>query len=757
MTRFQEGLFLLGVLLLTGCAGVTAHQQGIELRDRGELEAALAQLEKATREAPENREFRINYLNTRAQIIGRLLADAEYEKSTGNFEVAETLYRRVLGIDRDNAQAVAGLVAIEQGRRHVTLLTEAKSLIAVNNLEAADQKLALVLRENPQHTEARALRQSIEEKAGRNDVITPGLRQTFQKPVTLEFRETSLRQVLEALSLHSGLNFILDKDVPPSLVVTVFLRQVSVEDALDVILTTNQLRRRVINDTTLLIYPDTVAKQGEHQDLIVKNFFLANAEAKQVMNMLKTVLKAKNVFADDKLNLLIMRDTPAMIRLADRMITIQDVGEPEVMLEVEILEIQRSSLLNIGVQLPDQLTLSPLPSNGVNLTLQDLKNLNSSRTGATLTPAIINLQRQVGETNLLANPRIRTHNREKAMIRIGDRVPVITTTATSTGFLSENVLYIDVGLKLEVEPTIYPNNEISIKMALEVSSVVREIISKSGTTSFQLGSRNASTVLRLKDGETQILGGLINDEDRMNANRFPGLGDLPVLGRLFSSQKDDRLKTELILSITPRLVRGLAPPPDVPGEFWSGTENDPRLNSTPLPRGNGTSTVPAASTEAPATPVAPVAPPLSSAPIAEEGPGITGSPVTDTAPALRWEGPEVVKENGIFALTLKTSDPQATPRLPMKIRFDPATLDAVDVLPGNAIRVEAAPGSILLSRNGATAARTAGKDELLTVRFRALKPSQNSVVTALPSEPPGQGSDSPGATVSTVIGITVTP
>ena len=564
------------LLLLASCATNPAHQEGLALVNQGRLEDALPKFEQATQEEPENREFRIHFLNTRAKIIGGLLTQAQSEKFAGRFAESEALYLRVLKYESANGQAVAGLAEIMQARRHAQLLSEAGALIAGNNLEAAEQKVALVLQENPRHPEALAVRRQIEEKTGRHQLMLPALRKSFQKPVTLEFVDTSMKQVLEVLSRHSGLNFILDKDVPGGITVSIFLRQVSVEDALDVMLSSNQLRRRTLTDTTVLIYPDTAAKQSENQDLVVKNFFLANAEAKQVMNMLKTVLKAKNVFADDKLNLLIMRDTAPMIQLAERLVATQDVAEPEVMLEVEVLEVKRSNLLNLGIQFPDQLTLTALPLIGA--TLQDLKNLNSSTIGAVLSPATINLQRQIGDGNLLANPRIRTHNKEKALIRIGDRVPVITTTSTSTGFVAENVQYLDVGLKLEVEPTIFPNDEISIKLALEVSSIIKEIVSKSGTTSYQLGSRNASTVLRLKDGETQILGGLITDQDVQTANRVPFLGDLPILGRLFASQKDSKDKTELILSITPRLVRGLAPPALVPNEFWSGTENDPRLH-----------------------------------------------------------------------------------------------------------------------------------------------------------------------------------
>jgi general secretion pathway protein D len=576
------GLQIPAIFLLASCATNLAHEQGLELINQGRLEDALPQLEQATRDAPENREIRIQYLNTRAQLIGGWLTEAQREKGVGKFDESEALYQRVLSLERDNVQALAGMAEIKRARRHALWVNEAASLVEAGSLESAEQKLSLVFQQNPQHSGALALRQLIEGKSGRTELPVTRLRAPFQKPLSIEFVDSSLKQVLEALSRHSGLNFMLDKDVPPGITITIFLRQISVENALDIMLASNQLKKRVLNDTTVLIYPDTEAKQGDNQELIIKSYFLANAESKQVLSMLKTILKAKNVFADEKLNLLIIRDTPAMIKLVDRLVATQDVSEPEVMLDVEVLEVQRSRLLNLGINFPNQLTLTPLASNGVTLTLEDLKNLNASGIGAAIPSTVINLQRQVGDTNLLANPRIRTHNKEKAVIRIGDRVPVITTTATSTGFVSENVQYVDVGLKLEVEPTIAPNDEISIKLALEVSSVTKEIISKSGTISYQIGGRNASTVLRLKDGETQILGGLITDQDVKAANRVPGLGDLPVLGRLFASQKDSNDKTELVLSITPRLVRSLVGSSFAPVEFWSGTENDPRPSPAKL-------------------------------------------------------------------------------------------------------------------------------------------------------------------------------
>jgi len=622
------------LLLLAGCGGNAAHRQGVELFALGRQEEGLAKLEQATLEVPDNPVYMLAYRNGRQRIAIRLLGEARQALAAGRLASAESIYRRVLALDGQNEESLAGLAIVEQRCRHADLLEEAKVLIGTGDFAGADLKITRILEENPRQAEARALHQVVIEKTGREQAMSSGLRKSFQKPATLEFRDANLKQVLDALSNHSGLNFVLDKDVPANIVLNVFLRDVSVADALDVIMTTNQLRMRVLNDTTLLIFPDTAAKQSDHQELVVRNFFLANAEAKQVLAMLKTVLKAKNVFADDKLNLLVMRDTPAMIQVAERLVATEDVAEPEVMLEVAVIEIARSQLSNLGIKWPNQLTLAPLPSSGDVLTLKDLQNLSSSGIGASISPLTINLQNDSDATNLLANPRIRTHNREKALIRIGDRVPVITTTATSTGFVSENVQYVDVGLKLEVEPTIFPNDEISIKLALEVSSVVKEVVSKAGSVSYQIGGRNAATVLRLKDGETQILGGLINDDDRKSASRFPGLSLLPILGRLFSSENNNNQKSELLLSITPRIVRGLVPPSQVPPMYWSGTENDPRLRSLSPSRDIGDARRPSPVLKASGAPTA-------AAPGAAAVPEPVQAQVAAPAPALGAVPPQV--------------------------------------------------------------------------------------------------------------------
>jgi general secretion pathway protein D len=200
------------------------------------------------------------------------------------------------------------------------------------------------------------------------------------------------------------------------------------------------------------------------------------------------------------------------------------------------------------------------------------QNTSISSLGAT-----INLKREDSDVNILSSPKIRARNYEKAKIHIGDRVPVFTNAVTpiigGTGsVVTGSVTYLDIGLKFDVEPTIYRDDEVSMKLNLEVSSIVKEVTSGS-SLSYQVGTRAASTVLRLRDGETQILAGLISDADRETASKVPGLSNIPVLGRLFTSVKTDKTKQEIVLSITPHVIRHGKRPSAWSSEILYGTES----------------------------------------------------------------------------------------------------------------------------------------------------------------------------------------
>jgi general secretion pathway protein D len=478
----------------------------------------------------------------------------------------------------------------------------------------------------------------------------PTLAAALHKPVTLDFHEANLKSVFEALSRSTGLNFVFDHDVRPDIKVTLNISRTTVDDVVGVLTATNQLERKILNDNTVLIYPNTALKQKDYLDLNVRTFYLANAEAKNVLTMLKTVLKTRDIYADDKLNSLTIRDTPGALLLAGKLIAAQDLPEPEVMLEVEVLEVKRSRLLDIGIDPPGKFTvlnLVPNPATVIataagsttvtnqtvtptQLTLGGLRHLSPSSIGID-NPAA-NLRAENGDTNILANPRIRVKNHDKARILSGDRVPVITTTSTANVGVAESVSYLDVGLKLDVEPNVFLDNDVGVKVNLEVSNIVREIRSASGTLTYQIGTRLATTSLRLKDGETQALAGLISDEDRSSTAGVPGFADLPVLGRLFSTQSSDRSKTEIVLLITPRVVRNIGGGAPDRREVGAGTESSMgapplRVRSSGLLALSPSSSPGAPTSSAPATDrappaetreeePAPLAPPASPAPAA---------------------------------------------------------------------------------------------------------------------------------------------
>jgi general secretion pathway protein D len=208
-------------------------------------------------------------------------------------------------------------------------------------------------------------------------------------------------------------------------------------------------------------------------------------------------------------------------------------------------------------------------------------------------PALVfNLQATDGMSNLLANPRIRVKNHKKAKIHIGDRVPVITTTSTATGFASESVNYLDVGLKLDVEPSVMVADEVSIDIGLEVSTIVNEVTSKNGTLTYRIGTRNANTSLRLKNGETQMLAGLLSDDERSSSTGVPGLSQLPLIGRLFATKKDTHDKTEIVLLITPRIVRNIVPQDASFVEFSAGTDTGGSSVNVPFVTGEISPAIP---------------------------------------------------------------------------------------------------------------------------------------------------------------------
>jgi len=573
------------VLALASCASPARLEECTTLLNQANPADGVARLQQVLRQDPQSGSCQRAYAIALDRAVDVQLRQAERLRLDGQLDDAARVYRSVLEAQPGNDVARQGLRRLETLSLNRSLLAEARRVLQARDWAQARGLIETVLRTDSSNTDAQTLMTEISRQAASPVSTDQGLAEVFKKPASLEFKDASLRQVFEVFSKNSDLNFVFDKDVRTDAKVSIFLRDTNVESALYYLLLTNQLAYQAMNSNTLLIYPNSTGKQKDYQELNVRSFQMANTDVKAVAAAIKTLFKGRDFVVDEKLNMLVVRDTPEAIRLVEKLVALHDVAEPEVMLEVAILEVSRKRLLNLGVKLPDTLTLTPLSSGAAGLTLDDLRNINRSSIGAAVPDITISAKKDDTDVNILANPRIRVVNREKAKVLIGERVPVITVTTSPTGGFAETVNYVEVGLKLDVEPVIYRGNDIVIKIGLEVSNISGQTLSKLGGIAYTFGTRTANTTLRLRDGENQVLAGLINDEDRKVASKVPGLGDMPMVGRLFGTAQEDGNKTEIMLSITPRLVRNVYRAEGNLQEFSSGTETSMRERPEALSAG----------------------------------------------------------------------------------------------------------------------------------------------------------------------------
>ena len=404
---------------------------------------------------------------------------------------------------------------------------------------------------------------------------------TSTQPITLRFQNAKLKEVFDLLSKTSGVNFLFDRDIRDESI-TIFIKNTSFRDALNLVLTTNNLFMKRVGEDTLLILPKTKQKIDQYQDLLIRTFYLSNTKAKDMVNLLRTMLETRRVFVNEELNTIVMRDTPEKIRLAEKIIEANDRQVAEVMFEVEVLEIARTNTLKYGWNFfrGDQAGASATASIDTNppLTLGTLQDLASGDVLITLPSVLISFIKLDSNAKTLANPRIRVVDNKAAKINIGDKVPIQLSTTTSapataatTGVptTTTSTEFKDVGIKLDIKPSIRLNNDVTMEIKLDVTSL-GDLDPQA--KQFRFGTRTTETTINVRDGETVVLGGLIRDEDRVSLNKIPGLGDLPFLGKLFSSTEKQKVKSDVVLTITPRVIRGLAAPEGGVQSFWSGTE-----------------------------------------------------------------------------------------------------------------------------------------------------------------------------------------
>ncbi|GAC1328707.1 MAG: tetratricopeptide repeat protein [Steroidobacteraceae bacterium] len=731
--------------LLLGCAANSLHREGLAQVERGNYESGVAELAQAVERDPKNLTYRLDLAARREDAVQKLVAAGDALRHSGQLDAAAATYRRVLVIEPADQRALRGLEGVESDRRHAMLVADAAKNFERKDYDAADAALRSVLNEDSGYGPAVELAAKINLARGPR-TVAPRLKAHNNGKVSLQFRDAQTKMVFEVLARQTGINFILDKDVKSDGKTTIFVQEVPIEEAIDLVLDQNNLARQILSANMVLIYPNTAAKQKDYEEQIVHTFYLTNAVPKDVDSMLKSMLGAKTLFVDERTNVVVMRDTPDAVRMAEKLVASIDVPEPEVLISVEVLEIARSRLLNLGISYPGSITAtaSPLGANG--LVVADLGKQNSHTIGVSPVSVTLNALQTSGDTDTLASPRIRARNKEKAKILIGSRVPVITssTALLSNGTAnSSSVQYLDVGLTLEVQPTVYLDGDVAIKIGLEVSSITNTVV-VGGTQAYTIGTRNANTLLRLKDGETQILAGLIQDSDTRNAAGIPGLSEIPILGRLFGSHNNDREKSEIVLSITPHIIRTQARPAADAAEFWFGTET--RSRSTPFAAGSfdsgsgpatagtvggGAGIVTAGPRASVAQPVVPASPAVQAVP-----PAAAPAP-PPPRPTVSVDGPAQAAVGQEFDVTVRMATDTGIARLRGQVRFDSSALQLISATAGDLVPASAGSPSVD-SRSGggaqldvvATDEPIQGEGSLMLLHFKALTARAASSISA---------------------------
>lgn len=582
-------------LLLVSCADMPSMQQADEPFEnvkrqvaKGSYDEAVKNLTDLAAKHPDNPQYKnwLKILQDKQESVAIQRADSLYVSQ--QFSEAEAAYQQVLALYPNSKGASEGLQRVRLAKQHATMFNSAQAAFSAQDIAKADYLLRMILAENPSHRDAKALYEQLEQNKSHKHSVIPNMQSSFKKTISLELKNTPIKNAFEYISKAGNLNFSYDQELSEAIRVNLFLRDTPIEDAIDVILTSHQLGKKILNANTLLIYPLTRAQ--EYEELFVRSFYLANMDAKHALNLVKTVLKAKDVYIDEKLNTLVMRDTLDNVKVAEKLIASQDLNEPEVMLEVEVMEINRRNLEQLGIQYPSQIGVGVQgnaigSANGVTpqagkLTLTELRHFNGDLGVFSVNdPAIVlNLLHQDTDTNLLASPKIRVKHRDKAKIHVGDKIPVLTSIANAQGFVSQTVSYIDVGIKLDVEPVVQLQDQVSIKVGMEVSNITDQVRTDNGVLAYTIGSRNANTTLQLKNNETQILAGLFRDDEQKTKRRLPGLGSLPIIGKLFSNDNNDRRKNEIVLLITPRILHNLQPASATYTLFPSGVNHGATMN-----------------------------------------------------------------------------------------------------------------------------------------------------------------------------------
>lgn len=568
--KLMRSLGIIGLVafLASSCAGGAALRQAQAADDLHDYDLAVARYTQAVRENPGNRDAALGLERARLRASSahlvqgrRLAAQGRYEDAVVEFQLANELNPTSADVEQELRNARVALrtkLVRPDGETPLETLLDRTKDAAPAGYDLPATALATAVNTGQQAT-ARSVFQLVAKLTNLSIAFDPQFRDV-PAPVNLRSGMT-VRQALDAVAAASGSFY------------------------------------QVTGPSTVVVVPDTPAKRREYTDEVVRQFTVQNADLKETMDALRVVTDTRYIAPMTGTNTLLIRDTPERVQVVGRFLSAFDKARPEVVVNVEVLEVDRSRMKEYGLQIASPNSSGINGSASINsedgVTLQSLRSLSQADVLLTNLPALYyRLLKTDSRTRTLANPQLRATDGVSAVARFGQEVPVPTlrvTPITQGGVEIQpqtQFTYKTVGVNITITPRTHPNDDVTLNLNIELSSI--------GAPGFDglptFGSRNLTTSIRLRDGETNILAGLIREDERTERHTVPGLGDIPVLGPYFFSRNvKEAQQTDVVIMLTPHIVRVLNLTEDdlrplrLPREGTSGVLMEPAPIVVPAP------------------------------------------------------------------------------------------------------------------------------------------------------------------------------
>jgi len=598
---------------LGGCSGARqAYSRGNRAEVTKDFETAMTEYKVALDGNPGNLEYRLKYEQARFNAALQHFENGRRAVEKQDYETARKEFEHVIEIDPSHALAEQQLAKVNE----------------------------ILANRSQNQPEPEILFDQMRRNTRTDPSVQSQLEPKITGPIDIHMPGQDSRVVFETLAELAGLNVIFDPDFRGARI-PIELTRVDIYEALDILALQTRSFWKPINRTTILVSPDNQTKRRDYEELVLKTIYLSNSvtstEITEAITALRTLLNMRYLAQSTAMNAIIIRDTADRIAIAEKIIEDLDKAKPEVIVDATLLEVDRNTLRQLGIVPPQGTSLAftapgttPTTTTGTTGTttttttnnqvrLRDPQAINSANFAFNIPDSVAQFLASSSNTKLIQNPRVRATDGKLASIRIGSQVPIASGSfqpafVGATGTPVVNFQFVDVGVNLDITPRVLLNREVSMTVQVQVRAVAgdRNI---GGVTQPVLTNRQVQHEIRLAEGETNILGGIITESEAVSLSGIPGLKDIPILRYLFSQEKKTRDSTEIIIMLTPHIVRMPAITETNMRGLYTGSETAPKLRTSQrLPAIGGQSPSTAAPPAAPAgqtpapTPVAPGTP-----------------------------------------------------------------------------------------------------------------------------------------------------